>query len=86
MENISIKLDKGFLAAIEKAMKKNNYSTKTEFIREAVRDKLRQIEKEELLRNVERLAGSSKRKTTDEQLHAAGERAVKRLEKKFGMN
>lgn len=83
MENVSIKLDGEFLKDIERFMKKYNYMTKAEFIRQAIRDKIRQMEKEEMLKAVERLAGSSKRKTTDEQLHQAGEKAFEILERKF---
>ncbi len=43
METISIKLEKGFLQTLEKVMKKHNYSTKTEFIREAIRDKIAEL-------------------------------------------
>lgn len=49
MENISIKLEKNFLDAIQKVMKKNNYMTKTEFIRESIRDKIRELEEKEIL-------------------------------------
>ncbi len=44
MENISLKLEKDFLRVIEKIMKKHNYMTKTEFIREAIRDKIKKLE------------------------------------------
>ncbi len=47
MESISLKLEKAFLQDIEKVMKKHNYSTKTEFIREAIRDKIKELEKQE---------------------------------------
>ena len=47
MENISLKLEKDFLAMIEKIMKKHNYMTKTEFIREAIRDKIKKLEEKE---------------------------------------
>ena len=57
--------------------------TKTEFIRESVRDKIRELEKQETLKNVEKLFGSSKHKTSDEDLHNAGERAFRQLEKKL---
>lgn len=49
MENISLKLEKNFLQAIEKVMKKHNYMTKTEFIRESIRDKIRKLEEKEIL-------------------------------------
>jgi metal-responsive CopG/Arc/MetJ family transcriptional regulator len=47
MESISLKMEKGFLSDIEKIMKKHNYSTKTEFIREAIRDKIKKLEEKE---------------------------------------
>lgn len=83
MKSISLKLEPGFLRDIEKTIKKNRYSTKTEFIRGAIRDKITELEKEETLKNIDKLLGSSKHKTTDEQLHAAGEEAFKQLERKF---
>ena len=49
MENISLKMEKGFVNAIEKVMKKHNYMTKTEFIRESIRDKIRKLEEKEIL-------------------------------------
>lgn len=49
MENISLKMERGFVQAIEKAMKKHNYMTKTEFIRESIRDKMRKLEEKEIL-------------------------------------
>ena len=49
MENVSLKLEKNFLHAIEKIMKKHNYMTKTEFIRESIRDKIRKLEEKEII-------------------------------------
>ena len=49
MENVSLKLEKNFLDAIEKIMKKHNYMTKTEFIRESIRDKIRKLEEKEII-------------------------------------
>jgi len=51
MEHVSLKLENNFLRAIEKVMKKHLYTTKTEFIREAVRDKIRKLEEKEILEN-----------------------------------
>jgi len=44
MENISLKLEKEFRKAMEEIMKKHNYMTKTEFIREAIREKIKVLE------------------------------------------
>lgn len=49
MENVSLKLERNFLDAIEKVMKKHNYMTKTEFIRESIRDKIRKLEEREIV-------------------------------------
>jgi len=49
MENVSLKLEKNFLHAIEEIMKKHNYVTKTEFIRESIRDKIRKLEEREIV-------------------------------------
>lgn len=83
MENVSIKLDGEFLKDIERFMKKYNYMTKAEFIRQAIRDKIHEMQKEEIMKRVNKVAGFSKRKTTDEDLHKAGDRAFEILEKKF---
>ncbi len=51
MKQICLRLEGSFLAALERIMKKNRYSTKTEFIREAIRDKMRQLEEREILQD-----------------------------------
>jgi metal-responsive CopG/Arc/MetJ family transcriptional regulator len=53
MENISLKMEENFLKAIEKVMKRHNYMTKTEFIREAIRDKMRKLEEKEIIEDKE---------------------------------
>jgi len=83
MEALSLKLEKTFLNDIEKVMRKHRYTTKTEFIREAIRDKIRDLEKEELLLRAKKIYGASKKKTTDEELHKAGEKAFEELEKEL---
>lgn len=83
MENISIRLDKEMIEELEVLMKRNRFATLTEFVRSAIRDKMKELEHEELQMQIKRLAGSSKRKTTDEDLHKAREKAVDELEKKF---
>ncbi len=85
MDTISLKLENQILNEIDVKLTKHRYSTRTEFIRDAIREKLSELEKEEILKNIARLRGSSKRKTTDEQLHKAGEKAFAELEKKFGL-
>ena len=83
MEAISLKLDEGILDHIDKSLSKHMYSTRTEFIRDAIREKLSELEKEELLKEVAKLRGSSKRKTTNREIHEAGEKAFEVIERKL---
>ena len=83
MEAVSLKLEDEFLHDIEKTMKKHRYTTKTEFIRESIRDKIIDLEKEEALIRAKKLYGASKRKTTDEDIHKAGEKAFEELDKEL---
>lgn len=83
METVSMKLEEEFARTVEKVMKKHHYATKTEFIREALRDKVKELEKEQMLARVRALYGASQRRTTDEELHKAGERAVEELEREL---
>ena len=82
MESITIKVEDNLAKEMDSAMKRD-YTTKTEFIREAIRDKMRDLEKEEALIRVRKLYGASKRKTTDEERHKAGEKAFEDLEKEL---
>ncbi len=52
MENISLKLEKEFRKTMEEIMKKHNYMTKTEFIREAIREKIKKLEEKETSNNL----------------------------------
>jgi metal-responsive CopG/Arc/MetJ family transcriptional regulator len=79
MEIISLKLEPKLLDEIDNKLSEHRYSTRTEFIRDAIREKLSDLEKEEILK----IKGFSKIKTSDEKLHNAGERAFDLLEKKF---
>ena len=87
METISIKLENNLLNDIKKTMKRHRYSTKTEFIREALRDKINDLEKIEALIRLEKVYGAGKkkgRKITYEDIHKAGEEAINEIAKKRG--
>ena len=49
--------------AIEKVMKKHHYTTKTEFVRESIRDKIRKLEEKEIVEDkdmMEQIVASEK--------------------------
>lgn len=83
MDTISIRFEDQFLHDIEKTMKNHRYVTKAEFIREAIRDKINDLEKEKALIRLEKAYGASKRKTTDEDIRKAKEKAFEDIAKKF---
>ena len=83
MTTISIRFEEHFLKDIEDAMKDNRYSTKAEFVREAVRNKIKDLEKEKALLRLEKIYGTSKKRTTPVQLRNAREKAVQQMAKKL---
>ena len=83
MESISLKLEPSILTEIDQSLQKHRYSTRTEFIRDAIREKLSDLERETMLKSLAFLKGSSSRKTSNEKLHEAREHAFIELEKKI---
>jgi Arc/MetJ-type ribon-helix-helix transcriptional regulator len=95
MEHVSIKLDTAFAKQIERDMQEFNYTTKTDFIRESIRDKLKQLAAErEKKKAWEALfaargifKGKGKAKTEEEWLKwrkENSEKFAKELAKKYG--
>jgi metal-responsive CopG/Arc/MetJ family transcriptional regulator len=52
METISLKMEGKLLHEIDSMIRDYRYSTRTEFIRDAIRTKLNELEKEEAIRNL----------------------------------
>ena len=52
MEIISLKLNKKMLENIDKILDNHNYSTRTEFIREALREKIEEYNRDDLLKEL----------------------------------
>ncbi len=80
MEVLNIKIEDSLLKEIDEKLKKYRYSTRTEFVRDAIRDKLSELEKEDILKKVAKMRGISKHKTTDNQLHQTRENLAKIFE------
>ncbi len=77
MEVLNIKIEQKLLKEIDTNLARHRYSTRSEFVRDAIREKLSELEKEELLKKVAAMRGISKHKTTDKQLHEAREKLAK---------
>ena len=85
MEIISLKLEEGLLKDIDSNLKKHRYSTRTEFIRGAIRNQLTKEEKDDAIRKLIAFKGSLKGKArmSDEK---AARLADIEIAKKFGIN
>jgi len=84
METISLKMDRNLLNEIDRTMKKHRYSTRTEFIRDSIRTKLTQLEKQEAIKKLQALRGTFKTKSISDE--EAREIAGKKMAKKFGID
>ena len=84
MEAISLKLDENMLHNIDSSLRNNNYSTRTEFIRDAIREKLEQLRREQLAQEFMKFKGKATKKTTYEENERTAEEALKKLVKEKG--
>ncbi len=62
MQVISLKMEASLLEEIDSTLAKHRYSTRTEFMRDAIRCKLTAFEKEEAIRNLTAMKGFLKGK------------------------
>ncbi|HII14938.1 MAG TPA: hypothetical protein HA362_01375 [Nanoarchaeota archaeon] len=100
MQVISLKMEASLLEEIDSTLAKNRYSTRTEFMRDAIRCKLTAFEKEEAIRNLAAYKGflkgkarmseeQAKKEIEEELLSGANNRkddiAFARLAKKLGV-
>ena len=83
VELITFKLEHTFLNEIDKISKEAGYSNRTDFIRNALREKLDEIKLKKAMIELSQMKGKSKRRVTDEEIHQAGEKAFDRLMAKF---
>jgi len=64
METISLRFQKNIIQEMDFLIKERSFNSRTEFIREAVRDKITDLNKDELIKEFLKLKGKSKIKTT----------------------
>lgn len=87
MESVSVKFQEDVLNKIDKSIADHNFNSRTEFIREAVRDKISQLNKDELINEFLKFRGKANKKTTYEQNMKTKKEASKELmadlEKRF---
>ena len=82
-EMITVKLEDSFLREIDGIVELQGYQNRTEFIRNALREKVEQSKIKEAMIQFAHLKGASKKKTTDEQLEKIRLKVFEEFEKKL---
>lgn len=87
MEAVTVKFQEDVLKRVDESIAEHNFNSRTEFIREAVRDKLAELSKEELMNKFLKFRGRSKSKTTYKDnlktKQAVGKELMEELGKRF---
>ncbi len=81
-EMITLKLDDTFLKEIDSVVGKQGYHNRTEFIRNALREKVEETKLKEAMMEIAHLKGASKKKTSDEQLEKIRKNVFEELDKR----
>ena len=87
MEPVSVKFQSDVLRSIDRSISRHSYNSRTEFIRDAVRDKLEALHKEELVREFLSLRGKAEARTSlkeDKEIREqVSKELLKRLDRRF---
>jgi len=87
MEVVTVKFQEPVLKKIDKSITEHNFNSRTEFIREAVRDKLADLSKEDLIKEFLKFRGKAKKKTSYEENRKTrkivSKELLQELEKRF---
>lgn len=86
MQTVTFKLQEDIARKIDHLVKPLHYNNKTEFIREAIREKINKIEKDSVLQELYKFKGAAKAKVSDARLHEIREDVAKKYAKKFGVS
>lgn len=85
MKTISMTLENGMLKELDSVVKKKNYGTRTEFIRESIRKNLTELEREEAIKKFLNFRMRKKPGVTDEDFEKLREEAFWELAKEKGI-
>ncbi|MFH1210287.1 MAG: ribbon-helix-helix domain-containing protein [archaeon] len=83
MRTVTVKLSKETSDEIELLLKRFHYSTKTDFFREAIREKIHKLEVEAFARELLKYKGFAKKKTTDKEWYGWRKKYSKVIEKEL---
>ena len=81
METVTVKFQENILKKIDKNIVEHNFNSRTEFIREAIRDKLSELNKDDLIKEFLKFRGRAKKRLSDEKFRKNRAKASKEIEK-----
>lgn len=82
-EMITVKLENLFLNDIDTIVKNEGYQNRTEFIRNALREKIEGIKLKKAMLELAHLKGSAKKRTTEESYEKIRAKAFEELSKRL---
>ena len=82
-EMITLKLDDMFLKEIDSIVEKQGYHNRTEFIRNALREKVEETKLKDAMMQIAHLKGASKKRTSDADLEKIREKVFNELDRKL---
>ncbi|MBU0472413.1 MAG: ribbon-helix-helix domain-containing protein [Nanoarchaeota archaeon] len=82
-EMITLKLDDSFLLEIDKTVRQHGYQNRTEFIRNALREKVEESKLKDAMIFLAHLKGAAKKKTTDKEYEQIRTKAFEEISKKL---
>ena len=82
-ELVTFKMEHDFLEDVDKTVKSAGFQNRTEFIRNALREKVEEVKLKQAMITLSKLRGKAPRKTTDEERAKIRERVFAEFEKKI---
>ncbi|MFH1511283.1 MAG: ribbon-helix-helix domain-containing protein [Candidatus Woesearchaeota archaeon] len=79
-EMITLKMNDSFLKEIDTIVEKQGYQNRTEFIRNALREKMEDAKMKEAMRQLANMKGASRKKSSDKELDLIRDKVFKELE------
>lgn len=85
MEIVTFKLHEGILKKIDGLLRSLHFNNRTEFIREAVREKLNKVETERFMKRLAQHKGAAKVHVSDERLREIKEDVARKYAEELGV-
>ena len=82
-EMITFKLEDTFLKDVDEVVKSQRFQSRTEFIRNALREKVEEAKMKEAMMQIAKLKGASSKKTSDVDLEKIRDKVFDEFERKL---